>query len=206
MYLSNLPNLLYPSLNPSSNSSFDVDEVKNFFIRASVNEDIFQNVTFYEKYKITGNDRPDNVSQKVYGTPDYDWLILITNNISDFYNEWPMNDTDFYDHLSKKYAGKDYNDTLYYVTEEVKDSSNKILLKGNLRVDSDFTFYHPEKEQYISPVIFKSYFDYEKEQNDKKRNILLMKKEYVSRSVVNQLESVFYEKTNQFVDKKLRKA
>lgn len=206
MYLSNLPNLLYPSLNPSFNSSSDVDEVKNFFVRVSVNEDIFQNVNLYEKYKIIGNDRPDNVAEKVYGNPDLDWLVLLTNNIIDFYNEWPMSDTEFYDHLTQKYAGKNYNDAIYYVTQEIRDSSNRILLKGNLRVDSDFTFYNPEKQVTTNPVVAKSYFDFEQEENDKKRSIFLLKKEYASEIGISNLETLFYEKTKRFVNKALRKA
>ena len=206
MYLSNLPNLLYPSLNPSFNSSSDVDEVKNFFVRVSVNEDIFQNVNLYEKYKIIGNDRPDNVAEKVYGNPDLDWLVLLTNNIIDFYNEWPMSDTEFYDHLTQKYAGKNYNDTIYYVTQEIKDSSNRVLLKGDLRVDSDFTFYNPEKQVTTNPVVAKSYFDFEQEKNDKKRSIFLLKKEYASEIGISNLETLFYEKTKRFVNKALREA
>ena len=206
MYLSNLPNLLYPSLNPNFNSSSDVDEVKNFFVRVSVNEDVFQNASLYEKYKVIGNDRPDNVAEKVYEDPELDWLVLLTNNIIDFYNEWPMSDTDFYEHLSKKYEGKDYNDTLYYVTEEIKDSSNRVLLKGDLRVDSDFTFYNPEKQLTTNPVIAKSYFDFEKQENDKKRNIFLIKKEYVSQISGITLETLFYEKTDRFINKRLREA
>ena len=206
MYLSNLPNLLYPSLNPSFNSSSDVDEVKNFFVRVSVNEDIFQNVNLYEKYKIIGNDRPDNVAEKIYGNPDLDWLVLLTNNIIDFYNEWPMSDTEFYDHLTQKYAGKNYNDTIYYVTQEIKDSSNRVLLKGDLRVDSDFTFYNPEKQVTTNPVVAKSYFDFEQEKNDKKRSIFLLKKEYASEIGISNLETLFYEKTKRFVNKALREA
>jgi hypothetical protein len=206
MYLSNLPNLLYPSLNPSFNSSSDVDEVKNFFVRVSINEDIFQNVNLYEKYKIIGNDRPDNVAEKVYGNPDLDWLVLLTNNIIDFYNEWPMSDTEFYDHLTQKYAGKNYNDTIYYVTQEIRDSSNRILLKGDLRVDSDFTFYNPEKQVTTNPVVAKSYFDFEQQENDKKRSIFLLKKEYASEIGISNLETLFYEKTKKFVNKTLREA
>lgn len=206
MYLSNLPNLLYPSLNPNFNSSSDKDEVKNFFLRLAINEDILQNVIFYEKYKVIGNDRPDNISEKIYGTPDYDWLILLTNNIIDFYNEWPLNDSEFYDQVTQKYAGKNYNDTIYYVTEEIKDSSDRILLKGDLKVDSNFSFYNPEKQVYTNPILPKTYLDVEKEENDKKRNILLIKKEYVTAIINSDLKQLYYEKTKNFVNTALREA
>ena len=181
-----------------------INSNKNFFVRLSVNEDVFQNVDRYEKYKVIGNDRPDNVAEKVYGDSSLDWLILLSNNIIDFYNEWPMNDSEFYNHLSQKYVGKNYNDTIYYVTEEIRDSSNRILLKGGLRVNSDFIFYNPEKQVEINPVIAKSYFDFEQQENDKKRNIFLLKKKYVSEIAYSNLESLFYEKTKKFITKSLR--
>ena len=68
-YLSSLPNLKYPSLDPKSNSLFDLDEVKNFFIRLKLREDIFQNLTFNTKYKVKGNERTDNVAEKIYCNP-----------------------------------------------------------------------------------------------------------------------------------------
>ena len=37
-------------------------------------------VAFYEKYTILDGDRPDVVSQKLYGTPDYHWTFFFMND------------------------------------------------------------------------------------------------------------------------------
>ena len=86
MYFNSIPNLEYPSLNPESNTLFDSDLVKNFFVRPIVSEDVFDNINFYEKYKIIGDERPDNIAQKIYDDSELDWLILLANNIIDVYN------------------------------------------------------------------------------------------------------------------------
>ena len=55
--------------------------VKNLFKRITLRQDIYQDLSFFTKYKITGNDRPDNIASKVYGRSDLDWVVLTSNNI-----------------------------------------------------------------------------------------------------------------------------
>lgn len=204
MYFDALPNLEYPSLNPESNSLFDLDRVKNFFVRPTINEDIVSNINFYEKYKIVGDERPDNVAQKIYEDSEFDWLILLANNIVDVYNEWPMQDSQFYEYLDKKYKGNNYNNVYYYETTEVKDSKNRIILKEKIRVPSDFSITHPDTFETISPIKSVSYVEYEREKNDSKRNIVLIRKVH-TKKVVDELRYLRYQKSSQFVDKKTKK-
>jgi len=204
MYFNKLPNLEYPSLNPESNSLFDSDLIKNFFVRPLVSEDVFSSINFYEKYKIKGNERPDNVAEKIYDNPELDWLVLIANNIIDVYEEWPIQDDQFYEYLDNKYKGNNYGDIYYYETTEVKDRKNRIILKPKIRVPSDFTIIHPDTLQTISPVRAVSYLDYEKIKNDDKRNIVLIRKQYIVdiKDILNDLK---YKKSSQFIDKKTKK-
>jgi len=41
---------------------------------------IKQNASFYSKYQILDGDRPDQISQKLYGTPAYHWTFYILND------------------------------------------------------------------------------------------------------------------------------
>ena len=76
-YFRKLPNLNYPSPLKSRESNLDVIQTKNLFRRAKVREDLFGNFMQFEKYKIVGDERPDNVAEKVYGNDELDWIILI---------------------------------------------------------------------------------------------------------------------------------
>ena len=200
-YLISLPNLKYPSLNPKSNSLFDLDDVKNFFVRLNIKEDIFQNLSFNTKYKIKGNERPDNVAEKIYGSSKLDWVVLLSNNIIDVYDEWPIEDFRFYEYLDNKYQGRNYNDIVYYETTEIRDTQGRLLLKGGLRVDSTFTFTNPLTNSTTSPITPITYLDIEKKRNDSKRNIVLLRKEYVN-NVLNELSNIEYDRSSQFLDKK----
>ena len=85
-YFRKLPNLNYPSLLKDRESNIDFVQTKNLFRRAKVREDLFDNFMQFDKYKIIGDERPDNVAQKVYDNDDLDWVVLMSNNIIDIKN------------------------------------------------------------------------------------------------------------------------
>ena len=70
-YFSRLPDFEYVSRLPDAKIS-DYIRVKNLFKKGVLREDIFQDLAFFTKYDIRGNDRPDNVSFDVYGRSDLD--------------------------------------------------------------------------------------------------------------------------------------
>ena len=61
-YFSNLPEFLYVNRTKDGRSEGDYSVVKNFFKRAKLRDDIFQDLTFFTKYIVEGDDRPDNVA------------------------------------------------------------------------------------------------------------------------------------------------
>ena len=105
-YFSEVPNFEYVSSLPDAKIS-DYITVKNFFKRGFLIEDIFQNLAFFTKYSITGNDRPDNVAFEIYQDSTLDWLVLMSNNIGNIQNEWPISNTDFDELMLDKYGSYD---------------------------------------------------------------------------------------------------
>ena len=64
-YFSRIPDFEYVSRLPDAKIS-DYITVKNLFKKARLREDIFQNLAFFEKYQIIGDNRPDNVANEIY--------------------------------------------------------------------------------------------------------------------------------------------
>ena len=64
-YFRRLPDLEYISRLKDSGLS-DYIVVKNLFKKGILREDIYQNIATFEKYKIIGDERPDNVAKQVY--------------------------------------------------------------------------------------------------------------------------------------------
>ena len=98
-YFSHVPFLAYISKDIEKNSLNDYTVVKNLFKRAKIREDLFQNISYFEKYQIMGDERPDQVAEKIYGDSTLDWVVLLSNNIQNLYEEWPKSQIAFNNHL-----------------------------------------------------------------------------------------------------------
>ena len=66
-YFRNLPDFEYVNTTSDGRSISDYVTVKNLFKKGKLREDLTTESTFFEKYTVTGNDRPDNVAFEVYG-------------------------------------------------------------------------------------------------------------------------------------------
>ena len=69
-YFTNIPYIAYISRESEQNSIGDYTVVKNLFKRAKIRDDIFENVSYFNRYQITGNERPDQVANEIYNDPD----------------------------------------------------------------------------------------------------------------------------------------
>jgi hypothetical protein len=212
-YFNLIPDFDYVSRLPNAKIS-DYIRVKNFFRRVTLREDIYQNLTFFTKYPIEGNDRPDNVAQKVYENPDLDWLILLANNITHIPTEWPMAQNDFDRFLLEKYDNYNtiYNGVHHHETIEVKDSNNVTIVPAGLEVNSDFTqtYYdyfigEMKTESNITRPV--TNYEYEEKLENDKRQIFILKQEYLTVVLDDADEIMPYEKgSTEFIDRNLKKA
>jgi hypothetical protein len=184
-YFQKLPEFEYVSRLPGAKIS-DYVRVKNLFKRGVLREDIFQELSFFTKYQIKGNDRPDNVASEVYNDSNLDWLVLVSNNIVNVQTEWPLPQADFDRYLLEKYGNYDtlYNDIHHYETEEVKNGEQVIIVPAGLQVPSDYsvTYFDSLTETIITRVtsIPITNYEYEERIENDKRNIFLLKPRYLN--------------------------
>ena len=107
-YFSYLPNINYVSRSTDRSSNDEFIQVKNIFRRAKIRDDMLNIVTGFDDYTIVGDGRPEQVAQKLYGDPRFDWVVLIANNITKVRDQWPLTENDFRNYLLDKY-GSDEN-------------------------------------------------------------------------------------------------
>lgn len=91
-YFRYVPEFDYVSRTSDRNIS-EYITVKNIFKRGRLREDIFGDLTFFTKYQVVGDNRPDNVAYEVYGDETLDWIVLLSNNILNVQSEWSFNST-----------------------------------------------------------------------------------------------------------------
>ena len=211
-YFSEVPNFEYVSRLPDAKIS-DYITVKNFFKRGFLREDIFQNLAFFTKYSITGNDRPDNVAFEIYQDSTLDWLVLMANNIVNIQNEWPLSNVDFDELMIDKYGSYDtlFNGIHHYETIEVKDARDVKIVNAGLKVESDYsvTFFDERADQMktVTPTIPVTNYQYEQKVNEDKRNIYLLQPRYVQ-VVRDDLEDLmtYREGSTQYMSETLKRA
>jgi hypothetical protein len=186
-YFSQVPNFDYVSRIDSGKNISDYIQVKNLFKRGKIREDIFQNLAFFEKYNIQGDDRPDTVASKVYGDSNLDWVILLCNNIINIQSEWPLPQTGFDEFLLQKYGDYDtlYNGVHHYETREVRSGNGAIIVPKGLQVPSTYSvsYYDYESDNQVStgnisePI---TNYQYEEKIENDKRNIFILKQRYLN--------------------------
>ncbi len=213
-YFNLIPNVEYVSRLPDAKIS-DYITVKNLFKRVFLREDIYQNLTFFKKYSIVGDDRPDNVASQVYEDSTLDWLILLANNIINIQNEWPLPQEDFNRYLLDKYNDdydEIYNKVHHFETIEVKDSNDVVIIPEGLEVSEDFstTYYDyfigglTTANNITRPV---TNYQYEEKIENKKREIFILKPEYIS-VVLDDIDdiSIYKKGSTEYVDETLKRA
>ena len=199
-YFRELPNLRYPSFLPNKSSSLDFVEVKNLFRRAKMRDDLQNNFTIFNKYEIPMGARPDTVAEDLYGSAQFDWVILTVAGIINVRNEWPLNPRDLYDYSLDKY-GDALNLTRYFQTTEVKDSNGRLVLPKGKVVDSNFTIPKPgSPNATLNPVVGVSNYDYETIQNDKKSRIFVLREEYLQEFLNDMREIMVYDESSEYLN------
>ena len=217
-YFRRLPDLDYPSLLKTRKSNLDFVQTKNLFRRAKVREDLFADFMQFDKYKIIGDERPDNVSEKVYGTNNFDWVVLMANNIIDVYNEWPLTQQQLNRYLNDKYTPQELVSVHHHETVEFRDRDNQVILPAGLIVDENWSMEYfsggqirstdtPSSTSNMSekPIRSVTHLEFENRLNEDKRNINVLKPDLLGLFLKDFDRIMKYDKSSQYVNRKLKK-
>jgi len=210
-YFQRVPDFNYVSRLPDSKIG-DYIRVKNLFKKGKLREDIFQNLAFFEKYKIVGDDRPDNVAFEIYNDSSLDWLVLLSNNVLNVQSEWPLPQTDFDRFVLDKYGDYDtlYNGIHHYETTEVKNTQGVTIIPAGLQVDSSYSvsyydFFTDLQVTTGNLAIPVTNYEYEEKVENDKRNIFILKSRYLNIVFDDMEEIMQYKKgSSQFVSESLK--
>ena len=168
------------------------------------------------------------MAERLYGSPDRDWIVILTAGITNIKNDWPLSNYDLYRYVEAKY-GNDLNAIHHYETIEVRDNNGKLILPAGQRVDQNFTiptpydagipgvtpnFYvavRPKSSNIdyravnsdINPVTGISNYEYETQLNESKREIEVMKPSYLQQFLNDMRELMSYKESSQTVNSKL---
>lgn len=81
-------------------------EIVDFFRYVTADLAMLDDVSVYSYYRVQNGERPDVVSMKLYGTPEYYWTFFIINDhLKSGLANWPMSPEVFEDYMKEEYDG-----------------------------------------------------------------------------------------------------
>ena len=228
-YFKHFPDLLYQSPLSHKNSSGDYVMIKNIFRRTKLKDYLAGNVSLFNKYIIEDGERPDTISESLYGSSQFDFVVVLVAGITNINQQWPVQDYQIYDIALDKYGSEEkMNEIHHYETYEIKDSQGRQILPPNLIVDKDFKMdgsalrfgtnrftlisqagntQLDDKNQYTvltdniaRPV---TNFENEIEINEKNRQIDVLQRGYLTTFVNDLRDIVRYDRHSRYIDGKL---
>lgn len=199
-YFRELPNLQYQSFLSDKTSSYDYLLVKNLFRRAKLVDEAYDYTTVFTKYQIEEGERPDTVANKLYGSSDLDWVVLVTAGIIHARDEWPLSYYELYNYSENKY-GSDLNTIKFYETVEVRDSSSRLILPAGKIVNKTFTIPDPVNPLLtLNPVKAITNYEYEMRKNAEKTTIYVLRREYLQQFLNDMRDLMIYSPSSQYVN------
>ncbi len=208
MFFSIVPDIEYdekPISYPFSESDFVV--AKNFFRRYKVNENVFQYATFFKKYTIKDGERPETVAEKIYGNQFYDWVILLTNNMVNAQYDWPRSNYEMYKIVEEEFDDP-YSEISHY---EIKETIghyqaglrvDKTFYDGTHKLNIDGSVQIKNGNEIASPITVAEYYQ---DENEKKREIYLLKPRYLESFVKDFKKQNLYKKDDNYISQTLKK-
>ena len=109
--------------------------IKDFFRKATVEQDAVNSVIDYSYYELLDGERPDVVAAKLYGDSDLHWTLFLVNDWSNYY-EWHKDQETFSNYLTEKYPGVWLTATN---TTDIVDATT-YSSDGNITASSKFHF------------------------------------------------------------------
>lgn len=200
-YFNYFPKTFYSS----NNTSTGLDSVTNIIARFGFEQSLKNNSSAFYKYQIQESDTPEIIAHKYYGSAERHWIVLLFNDIIDPQFDWPLNYDTFIDFVDAKYTANGAANTTvqsglawamstnnvqaYYKIVTKTDIDNVILIE-KIQVDANTyanvstssTTITLQSGDVITQAVTKkkkTYYDYEMEQNESKREITLIKSEFV---------------------------
>jgi len=207
MYFSIVPNISYdekPIKYPFSES--DVTLAKNFFRRYKINDDIFSNAVYFNKYAIKDGERADTLALEFYGNQFYDWVILITNNMVNAQYDWPMQNYELYRVLEQEFDDPYSQINHYEIKEDIGHYEaglhvDQTFYNGQHKLNIDGVMTLKNGNEIASPITVAEHYQVE---NEKKREIFLLKQNYVQSFVDDFRSQNIYRKDANYISQRLK--
>ena len=133
--------------------------------RVRVRANMKKEIVMLDTYAVKENETPEIVADKHHGSVYYHWVVMLLNDISDVNHDWVKSTRQLQKYLLTKYTEAQLTETHHYEMSQTSgDTTTKIEV---------------ENSTYPSASIVTNY-EYEVALNDSKREIDLLRNDYLT--------------------------
>lgn len=118
-YFSELPTIYY-DFNIAGVNSIHV--IRDISTNVRIKKEFLDTITLYDEYDIQDGETPDIISERVYGSPFYHWIIMLMNERFDYINDFPLSAAQLLLHIDEMY-GVGNKDAIHHY----EDANGRIL-------------------------------------------------------------------------------
>jgi hypothetical protein len=194
-YFSYFPQRLY-SLDSGETYQIITDILK----RVKFDDTIKNESVLYYTYSIQDGERPEILAHKIYGDEEKHWMILLLNDIVDIKEQWPLSYKELNDHIISTYgsiATAQSTVHAYYktLTYKILNSDDTVRVEKTQITSTQYAAVVEGTETLVlndgtrytlqTQKTQQSKYDYEIALNDSKREIKVLKKQYVNNVMKN---------------------
>ena len=182
-----------------------LDTVTNIIARFGFEKTLKENSAAFYKYSIQDSDTPEIIAHKYYDHSERHWIVLMFNDIIDAQYDWPLKYENFINYVDKKYTANGaanttvqtglawamtINNVHSYYKIVKRTSADGTVIEEKLQIDAN-TYANVgatsssitlQSGNIITQTVSKekkTYYEYETDVNEEKRNIILLKPEFV---------------------------
>ena len=144
----------------------NVDVITNLLQHVRLKVNFIKNQAFFVQHQIVDGETPEYIAYKYYGDTELHWVVLYAQQATNPYYDWPLTYFQLKKFVDKKYGAANINNTHHY------EDADKY------QVDST-----------ASGATAITNFVHEETLNDAKRNLTLIRPEYVG-DIVKELKEL----------------
>ena len=200
-YFNYFPKTFYTS----NNDVNGVEAITNIIARFAFDSQLKENTSAFYPYQVQDSDTPEIIADKYYGNVEYHWVVLLFNSIIDPQFDWPLKNDTLIDYIDKKYTANGSANTpaqsgltwalsesnvqgyFKVVTTTANDGTitqEKITIDANTYANvitgsNTYTTQAGESVTVVTTRETQSYYTYETNLNESKREINLIKSDFL---------------------------
>lgn len=178
----------FPKVNYDIKKNNKFELLTNITLRFKIRDLLKLRTESFYDYVIREGQRPDILAFQYYGDQTLDWLILLTNNITDPVFGWPLDERTLTNYIKNKY-------TSIELARSTIHSYEKILNEQFITKDGTIV---PERYIEIDETTYNSLssnrrivykYEYEERLNEQKRHIKLIQPAFVT-NILNEVNNI----------------